>query len=182
MKSKAFFSVWLFCDASWAFRILVALDSRNTRNSELSSHKISQFANIHLPKNIVNFTLVRFLLPFWRIFLHIVASTPGRWSFGSTCLQSVIERVLLSNGSAHFGSESDRHSQHFIAYPKIQNFQLVFPQFLSEFNATETSNSLQLDKSTANFSIFTFFDYKSEQNYSTNYKKVSTFQHSADLN
>lgn len=55
---------------------------------------------------------------FCRIFLHIVALTPGKCSFGSTCLQSVIESVLLSNGSAHFGSESLRHSQHLIASPK----------------------------------------------------------------
>lgn len=58
---------------------------------------------------------------FWRIFLHIVALTPGKWSFDSACLQSVIERVLLSNGSAHFGSESLRHSQHFIARPETIN-------------------------------------------------------------
>lgn len=56
---------------------------------------------------------------FWRIFLHIVALTPGKCSFDSTCLQSVIESVLLSNGSAHFGSESLRHSQHFIENTEI---------------------------------------------------------------
>lgn len=61
---------------------------------------------------------------FWRIFLHIVALTPGKCSFGSTCLQSVIDRVLLSNGSAHLGSESLRHSQHLIARPRNINLWL----------------------------------------------------------
>jgi hypothetical protein len=56
---------------------------------------------------------------FCLIFLHIVALTPGKCSFDSACLQSVIERVLLSKGSAHFGSESLLHSQHFMAKPKI---------------------------------------------------------------
>lgn len=55
---------------------------------------------------------------FCRIFLHIVALTPGRCSLPSACLQSVIESVLLSNGSAHFGSESLLHSQHLIAVPE----------------------------------------------------------------
>lgn len=59
---------------------------------------------------------------FCLIFLHIVALTPGKCSLGSTCLQSVIERVLLSKGSAHLGSESLLQSQHFIARPlKLRN-------------------------------------------------------------
>lgn len=36
------------------------------------------------------------------------------------CRQSVICRVLLSNGSEHLGSESERHSQHLIANPEIR--------------------------------------------------------------
>lgn len=58
-------------------------------------------------------------LPFWRVFRHIVGRTPGKWPSSPTCLQSVIDRVLLSKGSAHFGSESDRHSQHLIASPVL---------------------------------------------------------------
>lgn len=56
-------------------------------------------------------------LPFCLIFLHIVALTPGKCSFGCACLQSVMESVLLSKGSAHFGSLSERHSQHLIDKP-----------------------------------------------------------------
>lgn len=54
---------------------------------------------------------------FCRIFRHIVALTPGKCCSSATCLQSVIDRVLLSNGSAHFGSLSERHSQHLMDRP-----------------------------------------------------------------
>lgn len=57
------------------------------------------------------------LSPFWRVLRHMVGRTPGKWPSSGTCLQSVIDRVLLSNGSAHFGSESERHSQHLMARP-----------------------------------------------------------------
>lgn len=78
---------------------------------------------------------------FCRIFRHIVAFTPGKCSFIGSCLQSVIDNVLLSNGSAHFGSESLRHSQHLIAKPSKllinDNQMLFFPvwmiQLLSSF-------------------------------------------------
>lgn len=53
-------------------------------------------------------------IPFWRIFRHMVGRTPGKWANSGCCLQSVIDSVLLSNGSAHFGSASERQSQHFI--------------------------------------------------------------------
>lgn len=59
-------------------------------------------------------------LPFCLIFRHIVALTPGICSNSGTCLQSVIDNVLLSNGSEHFGSESERHSQHFIDRPESE--------------------------------------------------------------
>lgn len=62
--------------------------------------------------------------PFWRIFRHMVARTSGKWVSGCTRAQSVICRVLLSKGSEHFGSESDRHSQHLMANP-VENDQLL---------------------------------------------------------
>lgn len=56
---------------------------------------------------------------FCLIFLHIVALTPGKCSFSPSCLQSDIDKVLLSKGSAHLGSESLRQSQHLIAKAKV---------------------------------------------------------------
>ena len=38
-----------------------------------------------------------------------------------SCLQSVIGTVELSNGSAHFGSESDLHTQHLMQSPVKSN-------------------------------------------------------------
>ena len=52
--------------------------------------------------------------PFCRIFLHIVAFSPGRWTFSALVRQSVMGKEVLSNGSAHFGSPSLLHSQHFM--------------------------------------------------------------------
>lgn len=84
---------------------------------------------------------------FCLIFLHIVALTPGKCSFGSTCLQSVIDRVLLSNGSAHFGSESLRHSQHFIANPKRIFCYLMFSSsFCSNFAESKSFLTQQIQK------------------------------------
>lgn len=69
-------------------------------------------------------------LPFWRIFLHIVALTPGKCSNCGDWAQSVIESVLLSNGSPHFGSSSDLHSQHFIERPeKTGKCSILFTNF-----------------------------------------------------
>lgn len=68
---------------------------------------------------------------FWRIFLHIVALTPGRCSFSCSCLQSVIESVLLSNGSAHLGSESLLHSQHLMARTEILIHESFFSSVLT---------------------------------------------------
>jgi hypothetical protein len=56
-------------------------------------------------------------IPFWRIFLHISGRTPGRCGNSGSCRQSLIGTVELSNGSAHFGSESERHTQHLIQKP-----------------------------------------------------------------
>lgn len=50
--------------------------------------------------------------PFWRTFRHMVDFTFGMWSRYGCSLQSVIGSVELSNGSAHFGSLSERHTQH----------------------------------------------------------------------
>jgi hypothetical protein len=58
-------------------------------------------------------------LPFWRIFLHISGLTPGRCCKSGSCRQSLIGTVELSKGSAHFGSESERHTQHFMQKPKV---------------------------------------------------------------
>lgn len=55
-----------------------------------------------------------YFLPFCLIFLHMVGRMPGRCSNSLSCLQSLIGTVLLSKGSAHFGSVSDLQSQHFI--------------------------------------------------------------------
>ncbi len=47
-----------------------------------------------------------------------------------TYLQSVIGKDVLSKGSAHLGSPSDRHTQHLIPYPeKITGFLQCFKQF-----------------------------------------------------
>ena len=57
----------------------------------------------------------------------MVDRRPGRWSLGFSCRQSVIGNEVLSNGSAHFGSPSDRHTQHLIDSPvKVlnQSYQL----------------------------------------------------------
>lgn len=56
--------------------------------------------------------------PFCRILRHIVGLTPGKCSKSFACLQSVIGNVELSNGSAHFGSESDLQTQHLIDKPE----------------------------------------------------------------
>lgn len=69
-------------------------------------------------KWITKFKISQNSSPFWRVFRHIVGRTPGKWSKLATWLQSVIDNVLLSKGSPHLGSESDRHSQHLIAKPK----------------------------------------------------------------
>lgn len=74
-----------------------------------------QFISMRLCRTLLSFILIcRNIVPFCRIFRHIVGRTPGKCSKSGCCLQSVIERVLLSNGSAHFGSASERQSQHFI--------------------------------------------------------------------
>ena len=56
-------------------------------------------------------------LPFCRTFLHMVDKSPGKCSLGFSCLQSVIGNEVLSNGSAHLGSPSERQTQHFIDSP-----------------------------------------------------------------
>ena len=58
---------------------------------------------------------MRFSSPFCLTFLHMVDSSPGRWSLGFSCLQSVMGKDRLSNGSAHLGSPSERHTQHLMA-------------------------------------------------------------------
>ena len=58
-----------------------------------------------------------FLLPFCLTFLHIVDRSPGKCSLGFSCLQSVIGNEVLSNGSAHLGSPSDRQTQHLMDSP-----------------------------------------------------------------
>lgn len=47
----------------------------------------------------------------------MVGLTPGKCSKSGSCLQSVMGTVVLSNGSAHFGSESDLQTQHLIDNP-----------------------------------------------------------------
>ena len=59
--------------------------------------------------------------PFCRTFLHMVDRSPGKCSLGFSCLQSVMGNEVLSNGSAHLGSPSDRQTQHFIDSPEKQN-------------------------------------------------------------
>ena len=71
-------------------------------------------------------------LPFCLTFLHMVESNPGKCSLGFSCLQSVIGKEVLSKGSAHFGSPSDRQTQHFIDSPEKKNtLQLGLFVFLS---------------------------------------------------
>ena len=60
------------------------------------------------------------ILPFCLTFRHMVASRPGRWSLGFSWAQSVIGKLVLSNGSAHFGSPSDLHAQHLIPLTEIK--------------------------------------------------------------
>lgn len=59
-----------------------------------------------------------------------MAFTPGKCCNSALCLQSVIDSVLLSNGSAHFGSLSERHSQHLMDKPNgTFNWILFYPLF-----------------------------------------------------
>ena len=57
---------------------------------------------------------LQFPLTFCLTFLHMVDSRPGRWSLGFSWLQSVMGKDVLSNGSAHLGSPSERQAQHLI--------------------------------------------------------------------
>ena len=57
------------------------------------------------------------ILPFWRTFLHIVALRFPKCFLSFSILQSVIGNDLLSKGSAHFGSPSDRQTQHLMESP-----------------------------------------------------------------
>lgn len=66
----------------------------------------------------MKFCFAPFYSPFCRIFLHMVGLTPGKCSNSGSCLQSVMGTELLSKGSEHFGSESDRQTQHLIAKPE----------------------------------------------------------------
>lgn len=89
-----------------------------------SMHNFGSISILHVLKIemiIINSFVFKKLLnlPFWRIFLHIVAFTPGKCAKPPDSLQSVIDNVELSKGSAHFGSESDLHSQHLIDNPTI---------------------------------------------------------------
>lgn len=94
----------------------------NTRLAHVrTTAEISPYS-IHCKNKLIRFNcritpnvlMYRCAVPFCRIFRHMVGRTPGKCSKSGCCLQSVIERVLLSNGSAHFGSASDRQSQHFM--------------------------------------------------------------------
>lgn len=88
----------------------------NFELNQIKSYRKS-LNNIKRKKNLYIVEQICLFLPFCRILRHIVGLTPGKCSKRATCLQSVIDNVLLSNGSAHFGSESDRHSQHFMQKP-----------------------------------------------------------------
>lgn len=101
------------------------------RRTIWSIWKIDNAINWLKIKFNINLTTYRHSPPtFWRVFLHIVAFAPGRCASSGATAQSVIESVLLSNGSAHFGSESLLHSQHLIAEPK-KIFYLCFMLFSS---------------------------------------------------
>ena len=70
------------------------------------------------PSMIQLFDLIGYAnLPFWRTFLHMVALRLPKCFRSFSILQSVIGKDLLSKGSAHFGSPSDRQTQHFIESP-----------------------------------------------------------------
>lgn len=55
---------------------------------------------------------------FCRIFLHMVALIPGNQLTSGNVAQSKKGVDVLSNGSAHFGSSRDRHTQHLMPVPE----------------------------------------------------------------
>ena len=65
-------------------------------------------------KNIIQITHV---LPFCRTLRHIVALRFPKCFLSFSILQSVIGNDLLSKGSAHLGSPSERQTQHLIESP-----------------------------------------------------------------
>ena len=58
------------------------------------------------------------------LFMNLFNKPSTKWVW--TSLQSLIGKVELSNGSAHFGSASEWQTQHFIEKPKNKetNFSL----------------------------------------------------------
>ena len=105
----------------------------------LTMHMIEDIANFHLLVIKCYFFLVYisiylFIIPFWRTLRHIVGSKPGKCSLGCSVLQSAIGKDVLSKGSAHLGSPSERHTQHLIESPMnwINKYWILFQSLIKE--------------------------------------------------
>merc|ERR1712141_422074 len=75
---------------------------------------LSSFPTPGSPRKAQDLKYLHSPFTFCLIFLHIVAFSPGKCSFSALVRQSVMGKEVLSDGSAHLGSPSLRHSQHFM--------------------------------------------------------------------